>query len=374
MSSCGVIPRKTDMTRPAVSILIDTYNHERFIEQAIVSVLDQDFPASEMEILVVDDGSTDRTPEIIRKFAPRVRYLRKENGGQASAFNFGIPQAQGEIIAFLDGDDWWIKSKLGVVVEAFAQNPDVGAVGHGFHVADEKGTLKQTIVPARRLRFSLRTHEDTERFTQLRCFLGTSKVAYRCRIARQLLPVPEVLRFEADEYLWTLAAALADALVVDLPLFVYRFHASNNYMQSSQDVQALRRRLAVMEGLLDHLTPTLADLGVSAEIAGVALEQIRFDVRRLRLMIDGGTPWETYSLERAEGRRAYRSTTLGYQAYKHISLLLALVTPPRLYYRLKYSYQANNMRRFRSWLGEPQPKAEVHETHFTPEALPNGGK
>ncbi len=72
------------MARSFVSVLIDTYNHERFIEQAMVSVLQQDFPEAEREIIVVDDGSTDRTPEIVKKFEPRVRLLRKENGGQAS--------------------------------------------------------------------------------------------------------------------------------------------------------------------------------------------------------------------------------------------------------------------------------------------------
>ena len=55
------------MTKPLVTVLIDTYNHERFIEKAIVSVLEQDFPSDKMEILVVDDGSTDRTPEIVRE-------------------------------------------------------------------------------------------------------------------------------------------------------------------------------------------------------------------------------------------------------------------------------------------------------------------
>ncbi len=99
------------MAKQFASVLIDTYNHERFIEQAIVSVLEQDFPATDREIVVVDDGSTDRTPEIVRKFEPRVRLLRKENGGQASAFNAGIPECQGEIIAFLDGDDWWAPNK-----------------------------------------------------------------------------------------------------------------------------------------------------------------------------------------------------------------------------------------------------------------------
>ena len=78
---------------PLVTVLIDTYNHERFIERAINSVLDQDMPMDGVEILVVDDGSTDRTPDIVRRFEPRVRLIRKPNGGQASAFNFGFAQA-----------------------------------------------------------------------------------------------------------------------------------------------------------------------------------------------------------------------------------------------------------------------------------------
>src|SRR5580692_9281635 len=118
------------MRTPAVTVLIDTFNHERFVEEAIVSVLEQDFPATEMEILVVDDGSTDRTPELVRKFAPRVRMLRKANGGQASAFNAAIPEAQGEIVAFLDGDDWWAPGKLTAVADVFARDAAVGLVGH----------------------------------------------------------------------------------------------------------------------------------------------------------------------------------------------------------------------------------------------------
>jgi len=93
------------MAKPFATALIDTYNHEAFIEKAIDSVLQQDFPASEMEILVVDDGSTDATAALVRKFAPRVRLLSKTNGGQGSAFNAAIPETIGEIVAFLDGDD-----------------------------------------------------------------------------------------------------------------------------------------------------------------------------------------------------------------------------------------------------------------------------
>src|ERR1700745_3162605 len=105
---------------PAATILIDTYNHERFIEEAIVSALEQDFPRAETDILVVDDGSTARTPEIFRKFQPHWRLLQKTNGGQASAFNTGIPEARGEVVALLDGDDWWAKKKLSIVMDYLA--------------------------------------------------------------------------------------------------------------------------------------------------------------------------------------------------------------------------------------------------------------
>jgi glycosyltransferase involved in cell wall biosynthesis len=121
------------------SVLIDTYNHERFIEQAVVSVREQDFPVADREIIVVDDGSTDRTAEIVRKFEPRVRLLQKENGGQASAFNMGIPECKGEIIAFLDGRDWWAPNKLTRVAEAMAADPSVGIVGHGIVTVDRDG-------------------------------------------------------------------------------------------------------------------------------------------------------------------------------------------------------------------------------------------
>src|SRR5437899_11785569 len=117
------------MNKPLVSALIDTYNHERFIEKAITSVLDQGLPLSELEIMVVDDGSTDRTPSIIRKFAPQVKYLRKRNGGQASALNAALREVQGQVLAFLDGDDWWARGKLRSVLEAFDRNPGVGVVG-----------------------------------------------------------------------------------------------------------------------------------------------------------------------------------------------------------------------------------------------------
>src|SRR5258708_36448003 len=103
--------------KPLITALVDTYNHERYIEQALVSVLEQGLSPAELEIVVVDDGSTDLTPSIIQKFAPRVKHVRKKNAGQASAFNAGFAEARGEIMAFLDGDDWCAREKLSAGAE-----------------------------------------------------------------------------------------------------------------------------------------------------------------------------------------------------------------------------------------------------------------
>src|SRR6266852_9194662 len=122
------------MTVPLITVLIDTYNYGRFIEDAIESVLKQDFPVEQVEIVVVDDGSTDDTAERVKKYGSRIRYLYKPNGGQASAFNFGFANAKGEIIALLDADDVWMPVKLQRVYEELERRPAAGMVYHRVHL------------------------------------------------------------------------------------------------------------------------------------------------------------------------------------------------------------------------------------------------
>ena len=81
------------MREPAVSVLITTYNHGRFVGEAIESLLSQDFPPDRFEIPVVDDGSTDDTQERVKKYGERIRYFYRPNGGQAAALNYGIARA-----------------------------------------------------------------------------------------------------------------------------------------------------------------------------------------------------------------------------------------------------------------------------------------
>jgi glycosyltransferase involved in cell wall biosynthesis len=208
------------MARPFISVLIDTYNHERFIEQAVTSVLEQDVGDTEREIIVVDDGSIDRTPELLGKFEPRVRLVRKPNGGQASAFNAGIPECRGEIVAFLDGDDWWAKDKLQRVSEVLCRDAAVGLVGHGITEAFSDGT-QNTVAPEKDERLRLNSLAAARVFRLRKSYLGTSRLTMRNALAQRILPVPEALVIEADEYLFTVGAAMTEIVILREALTYY---------------------------------------------------------------------------------------------------------------------------------------------------------
>lgn len=353
------------MTRPKVTVLIDTYNHERFIEKAIVSVLEQDFPPSEMEILVVDDGSADRTPEIVRQFAPRVRLLRKANGGQASAFNAGIPEAQGEIIAFLDGDDWWKKNKLSAVISAFQNNPRVGVIGHGIIQIDPIAKEGTALSPEAPGYFDLRSTQGAQAFRNFMCFLGTSRVAIRKSVLMQLLPIPESLKIEADEFMSALGVALGGAILLPEPLTFYRLHDQNLFQFRANDTTRARNKMEALDFLAGELSHRLASLGVSREPIAIVVDPIRIQVARAKLVLEGGTSWEAYRVERAAFRHSYSRAAPGYRVYKEFVLTMSLLIPPRYFYRLRDWYAAKNLRRFRKILGEPQPMAPIVEQHMT---------
>src|SRR5579864_9845486 len=113
---------------PFISVLITTYNYGRFVEEAIESVLLQDYPAEKREIVVVDDGSTDDTAERIKKYGDKVRYFRTPNRGQASALNLGFTECRGEIVSLLDADDVFFLGKLARVAAAFERDASLGMV------------------------------------------------------------------------------------------------------------------------------------------------------------------------------------------------------------------------------------------------------
>jgi glycosyltransferase involved in cell wall biosynthesis len=111
------------MGNPLVSVIIPVYNGEKYLGEAVQSVLEQDYRP--LEIIVVDDGSTDRSAEIASSYA-EVRYFHQENQGVSAARNAAIAMAMGEFLAFLDADDRWTPNKLSVQIGYHLAHPDIG--------------------------------------------------------------------------------------------------------------------------------------------------------------------------------------------------------------------------------------------------------
>jgi len=118
--------------QPSVSVIIPAHNAASFITEAVNSALAQSYPHK--EVVVVDDGSTDGTWQVLAGFDGRIRALRQDNAGPAVARNRGVQAASGDLLAFLDADDLWLPDKLRQQVRCLAEYPDCRLVFHNWHV------------------------------------------------------------------------------------------------------------------------------------------------------------------------------------------------------------------------------------------------
>ena len=133
---------------PLVSVVIPAYNAARYLAEAIDSALGQTF--ADTEILVIDDGSTDSTPELLHAYARRVRCFRQENRGVYAARNRGVELARGKYVAFLDADDQWLPDKLAKQVEVLDTQPEFRVVHSDASLVDADGRLLKPAVNPRR--------------------------------------------------------------------------------------------------------------------------------------------------------------------------------------------------------------------------------
>lgn len=134
---------------PQVSVVIPTYNCDRYLAEAIESVLGQTY--SHFEVIVIDDGSTDRTPEILQQYADRyadqIRSVRQVNQGVAIARNHGISLAQAKWIAFLDADDYFLPDKLAAQLAFAEANPELGMIHSGWQRVSAGGDRLMVVEP-----------------------------------------------------------------------------------------------------------------------------------------------------------------------------------------------------------------------------------
>jgi len=203
---------------PLVSVIIPTYNRAHLIAQAVDSVLQQTY--SNVEIIVVDDGSTDDTATVMENYAERVSYVRQENAGSAAARNRGLAMARGDYIAFLDSDDLFLSEKLAIQVDYMQQHPHIGMTFHWYDAVDDSLDY-------------LHTHElplpvdNVYRAWLLQCQMATPTVMLRREVVQNVGQFDLELPMSQDVDYWIRVAQQFSVDVIRQSLVQVRFHAGN---------------------------------------------------------------------------------------------------------------------------------------------------
>jgi glycosyltransferase involved in cell wall biosynthesis len=218
------------MNAPKASIIVTNYNYGRFIGRCIDSALAQDYP--KVEVVVVDDASQDDSRDIIQSYGSKiVPVLQKRNGGQGAAFNAGFCACTGDVVLFLDADDWLHPNAVARVVERMTAG--VAQVQFRLHLVDGHGR-KIGLLPAPEVAF-----DDGDVVPLLlsrgryECTVTSGNAFSRATLAA-ILPVPEErFRISADGYLVTVAPFSGKVASIEEPLGAYAVHGANNWSASA---------------------------------------------------------------------------------------------------------------------------------------------
>ena len=284
------------MRRPPLSVLVNNFNYGDFVGAAIESALAE---GPDVEVVVVDDGSTDHSRPVIERYGDRVIPVFQENAGQAAAFNAGFAASSGELVVFLDADDMLAPGAAAAIRSAFAE-PNVAKLHWSLSEVDrdgnETGGLRpEAVMPAGDLRARVVEHGPLGHSNP-----PTSGNAFARRVLEHMLPMPEAeYRICADAYLVMLASIYGELRRSLTPLSRWRRHGDNRYNGTRETVT--ERVLADLERY-DVLAATLAvhleaqgtrvepDLWRRRNIGYRRLDRIRTTIAELEQVVpDGGT-------------------------------------------------------------------------------------
>jgi glycosyltransferase involved in cell wall biosynthesis len=287
----------------SVSIVINNYNYARFLGEAIRSALEQSVPA--LEVIVVDDGSTDHSREVIESFGDRIVAIFQNNGGQAAAFNSGIMAAKGEWVWLLDADDSLKADALETAISLL--EPGISRIAMGMELIDKEGNSLCKQVPNNGRSFKGTLRDALLKEGELPSTPTSGNIFLRDALLAAL-PVPEEkYRICADAYLFVMCGR--HGMVKQNPAIVanYRIHGANHYFSQNRDpldassvTKQLDNALRAMELLEDYgstltyhdsrrimrfwLADQLLPLILRAKLAGVSHENL-FSWNWLRIML-----------------------------------------------------------------------------------------
>ena len=254
-----------------VSIITPSYNQAAYLEQTILSVLNQDY--APIEYIVVDGASKDASVEIIKKYADRLAYwVSEKDGGQAEAINKGFARATGEIIAWLNSDDYYLEGAVSAAVKIFEANPDVVLVYGNMLAVDEHGKTFNTLT------YKQLTLED------LLCFqiIGQPAVFMRRSALQKTNSLDATFHFLLDHFLWIQLAQHGRILHANQTWAAARYHAEAKNRSKAAEFghEAFRILDAVAQD--KRLAPVLATVTRRARASAHRVDA--------RYLLDGGQP------------------------------------------------------------------------------------
>lgn len=208
------------MLPPKVSVVIPTYNHVQYLRYALDSVINQSYP--NLEVLVIDDGSTDGTAELVKGYGLKANYFYKQNGGTPSALNLGLSQATGKYICWLSADDAFLEDKVSKQVTLMESDPSLGFSYTSFVVIDSNGKEQYDVI-------SPYYSNKQEMVTKLLggCFINGSSVMMRSSALQHIGNFDESLPQAHDYDLWFRFLRYYACGFLEDRLLAYRWHGKN---------------------------------------------------------------------------------------------------------------------------------------------------
>ena len=252
-----------------VSIITPSFNQAAYLEQTILSVLGQDYP--HIEYFVVDGASTDNSVDIIRKYESKLAWwVSEKDKGQADAINKGFAHATGEVIAWLNSDDYYLAGTISAAVKIFEEHPEVVLVYGNMLAVDEHGKTFNT------LNYKQLTLED------LLCFqiIGQPAVFMRRSALQKTGGLDPTFHFMLDHHLWIRLAQQGRILHVDQTWAAARYHADAKNIAKAAEFGRDAFRILDMVGQDENLIPTLAKINRRAHASAYRVDA--------RYLLDGG--------------------------------------------------------------------------------------
>lgn len=226
---------------PKISIITPSFNQGQFIEQTIQSVLSQNY--SNLEYIVMDGGSTDNTVEILKKYEGKLKWFSEKDKGQSDAINKGFKMATGDIIAWINSDDYYLPGTLQKVSKYFDLHKDTKWITGNYEIVDENGKQIQSYV--RKYKNILRSLPFRNTL-YIANYINQPSTFWRRSLLQEVGYVNENYHFCMDYDLWLRFMKISSPAIINTPLSAFRIHSTskgkNQYIKQFKEEKLVLRK------------------------------------------------------------------------------------------------------------------------------------